>query len=67
MNAKDKGGYTALMKAAWAGHSDVAKALLEKGADVTAKNIRGNTALMFAEDTGRTEIIRLLKEAGAKE
>ena len=44
---------------------DVVKFLVEKGADVNAKNIRGNTALMWASRMGNLEVAKLLLEKGA--
>lgn len=55
------------MAASLGGHSDVVKALLEKGADVNVRSNDGKTALTYAEQSGNTEIIRLLKEAAAKQ
>jgi len=46
---------------------DIVKLLLEKGADVNAKNHYGTTALKAASDIGHTDIVKMLKEAGAKE
>jgi ankyrin repeat protein len=40
--------------------------LLEKGADVNAKNNKGQTALSAAEENGVAEFIELLRRAGAK-
>ncbi len=53
-------GDTALMKAAIGGHTDTVKALIDKGADVNAKDKRGDTALMLAARDGRTEIAKAL-------
>ena len=64
VNAKDNYGNTALMWASQHGYIEVAKLLIEAGADV---NLRGTTALMIALEEGHTEIVELLKEAGAKE
>jgi ankyrin repeat protein len=54
------------------GHKDVAmvptefaKLLIEKGADVNAKNKSGGTALMIAAGNGLTETVRLLIEKRA--
>ena len=46
---------------------DVAKLLIENGADVNAKDNDGVTALMQASENGHTEIVSLLKSAGAEE
>jgi len=40
-------GETALMFASWYGHKEVVELLLEKGADVNAKDKLGRTALMM--------------------
>ena len=45
---------------------DIAKLLLEKGADVNAKNDNGETALIIAAQNDHTEIVKLLLEKGAK-
>ena len=56
-------GTTPLMAAAQHGHADVARTLVDAGADVNAKREgtqRGRTALIDAAWSGRTEIVRLL-------
>ena len=60
VNARSNAGWTALMSAAWEGHSAVVKTLLEKGADASLKNSRGETARMLAETAGRADVVRLL-------
>ncbi len=45
----------------------IAKLLLQKGADVHVKDQDGWTALKRAQKRGATEIVQLLKEHGAKE
>jgi ankyrin repeat protein len=54
------GTMTPLMCAAELGHSDVARCLLEAGADVTARDSIGGTALIKAAALGRTECIEIL-------
>ena len=53
------------MLAALNGNTDTAKALLEAGADLEAKNNNGGTALMLAALNGNTDTAKALLEAGA--
>jgi ankyrin repeat protein len=53
------------MWASVAGHQQVTKLLLAKGADVNATNVAGTTALFWAATTGNFEIAKLLLEEGA--
>jgi hypothetical protein len=65
-NAKDRGGWTPLHWAAFWGHVDVAKLLLEHGADVNAKeSVYDATPLHVAAATGHADVARLLLEHGA--
>lgn len=60
-----EGGYTPLMLAT-ANHSGpLVQALLNKGADVNARNAGGVTALMIAAANGRADMVELLVRAGA--
>jgi ankyrin repeat protein len=56
-------------EALWAavrdGDTKAVQALLEKGADVNAKNEIGGTALWIAASKGKPEVIQLLLRAGA--
>ena len=58
-------GWTVLRSAAYNGHTETAKMLIEAGADVNAKNSSEQTALHLAALRGHTEIAKMLIEAGA--
>ena len=55
--------WTALMKASWAGHADVVRALLAAGADIGARSDNGDTALSLATEFRKGEVIDILKAA----
>ena len=61
----DKDGWTALMRAVFKGHTNTAKVLLERGADVSAESNDQKMALKIAEDRRLPEMVQLLKSAGA--
>lgn len=66
VNARDENGWTALNWAATKGHTQVVKLLIEKGADVDAKDSgNGQTPLWKASHEGHTAIVKLLLENGA--
>ena len=56
---------TALMRAAFAGDLELVKLLLERGAEVKARDNRGKTALAMAIEGGHKETEQLLRKAGA--
>ena len=58
-------GKTPLMNAASIGHTEVAKKLIEHGADVNAKDDTGATPLMLAAAFGHKETAELLLDKGA--
>jgi ankyrin repeat protein len=58
-------GNTALHYAAREGHIEVARALLQAGANARKDNILGQTPLHWASKKGHIEIVRALLEAGA--
>ena len=66
INALDKEGQTALMRASLFGHPEMVKLLLDKGADVKirSKETQG-TALMEAVGGNHPDVIRLLVLNGA--
>lgn len=57
-----------LLAAVKAGNADAVKALLDKGADVTAKDESGATALILAVKKGDINLVRILisKDADIK-
>ena len=65
LNKGDNKGGTALMWAAQGGHKAVVQLLLEKGANVEAKNKYRETALHGAARGGHEAVVRLLLEKGA--
>jgi len=67
LTAKDnERGQTALMWAVSQKHPDVAKALIEAGADIRAASKGGFTPILFAARVGDVESGKILLEAGAK-
>ena len=60
-----KFGWTCLHIAADNGHLDICRLLLDKGAQVEAKDNRGCTPLHWAAREGYVEIVRLLCDRGA--
>lgn len=58
-------GVTALMYAAKYGRVEVAKLLIEKGANVNLQGDRGETPLIMGIDAGSIEMVSLLIEKGA--
>ena len=63
-NARQANGMTVLMSAVFNGQEDVAKALLEKGADVKL-DAAGFNALSLAVERGNKTMVKLLLAAGA--
>jgi NAD(P)-dependent dehydrogenase (short-subunit alcohol dehydrogenase family) len=66
LNAGDpSGGSTPLIIAATFGHTDVARALIDAGADLDAQNNEGSTALLTAAFLCREDIVEALLAHGA--
>ncbi len=66
LDARDPmGGSTPLITAATFGHADVARALIDAGADVNAAGDDGSTPLMAAAFFAHPAIVRALLDAGA--
>jgi ankyrin repeat protein len=57
--------YTPLHFAAWNGHVEIARLLLQNGAEVDAKSYGGYTPLHCAAEQGNVDILHLLVENGA--
>jgi ankyrin repeat protein len=53
--------------AVYNGHIEIARILINKGADVNAKNNAGTSIMDIAKYKGQPEIINVLKEAGVKD
>eukprot|EP00941_MAST-03F_sp_MAST-3F-sp1_P004732 g4732.t1 len=64
-NLPGKSGMHPLHMAARLGAVDIVKALLSKGADITAKTPSGNDILKIAESNKRTELLNYLKKEHA--
>jgi ankyrin repeat protein len=58
-------GDTLVMLAAYHGHADAVRALLERGAEADRINDRGQTPLAGAVFKGEEAVIRVLLDAGA--
>lgn len=65
IDCTDLHGRTALIWAAYRGHDEAVKVLLEEGSQVTLKDRSGNTALHWATIKGCAQVIKLLLEADA--
>lgn len=66
VQVKDAHGATPLLKAARYGYTEIAALLIEKGADVNAKDDAiGMTPLILAASRGHTDTTKLLIEKGA--
>ena len=66
INAAEKYGQTALMIAAELGHTEIARLLVEQGANIhPVSNYYGYTALLWAARGGHADILRLLIAHGA--
>jgi ankyrin repeat protein len=58
-------GETVLMLTAHTGNPAAVAVLLDRGADVNARQFRGQTAVMWAAAEGHTEVVKLLIARGA--
>lgn len=63
---ESKNGMTPLMYAARYNNAEIAKFLIEKGADISAKDNNGYTALKLAEGGNATQVAEVIKAASKK-
>ena len=63
----DRDGYSALMMAAFGGHSGFVELLIEKGADVNQSTEWNVTAVTMARRGGHEDVEEILMQAGAAE
>src|SRR5687768_7255150 len=66
VNARNKHGMTALMRAAWHGHERMVRAPLKRGANPNLPRNDGFTPLALAAFFGHTGTVRILIEHGAR-
>ncbi|NKB64148.1 MAG: hypothetical protein GKR95_19220 [Gammaproteobacteria bacterium] len=66
INAKDRYGSTPLHIASLNGKEEIARILIQKGAEVNNENSNRNTPLMLASYGGNNAIVRLLIDNGAR-
>lgn len=63
---ESKNGVTPLMLAARFNNAEIAKLLIERGADISVKDQNGRTALQLAEAIKATQVIEVIKAASKK-
>ena len=61
VNWQNSNRYTALMRAALRGHSQVVEYLLSSGADPAIQNARRGTALQLAKNKGSAEVLDVFR------
>ena len=65
IESRDAEGRTALHQASAGGHTEEARLLLDRGADVNARTNNGFTPLHFASILGSLAVVELLLDRGA--
>jgi ankyrin repeat protein len=65
INGQDSRGFTPLIMATYTGNADIARYLLEQGADVNGRDAAGNTPLIGVAFKGDQAMAALLLERGA--
>ena len=66
LNAIDEEGRTALMMAAFNGHTRVVQYLVEHKVDINVRDSNGRTALMYASTIDNAELVKILLDQGAE-
>merc|ERR1712025_201609 len=64
LDVKDSDGWTPLIIACSAGHTELVLSLLEGGADINATTSQGRSSLLYAASKGRSELCSLLLARG---
>ncbi|KAL5509360.1 hypothetical protein EMCRGX_G004720 [Ephydatia muelleri] len=59
-------GWASLMRAAYHGHANCVRALVNRGADVNHCNNVGRTSLMYASGISNAECVKVLLDGGAQ-
>ncbi len=67
VNARDKDGQTALMKAVWNSHADTVTTLLQNGANLSVQDSRGNNVANMAKTKNDRRVLDALVQAGVSE
>eukprot|EP01041_Mallomonas_annulata_P002292 gene2292-4458_t len=65
INSMDQNGSTILSIASWCGHVNMARLLINRGADLNVQDDRYNTALMWSVVSDHSEISKLLIASGS--
>ncbi|GBM77471.1 Ankyrin-3 [Araneus ventricosus] len=65
VNFKSSSHFVPLHYAARGGHADVAQFLINKGAEINARNLHGNTPLHIAAEKGHDAVVAILLQYGA--
>ncbi len=63
---ENNNGWTPLHMAAWNGRVEIARMLIDAGANVNVQNEWSNTPLHWAASRGQVKIVRMLIDAGAR-
>ncbi|GBM77457.1 Ankyrin-3 [Araneus ventricosus] len=65
VNFKSSSHFVPLHYAARGGHADVVQFLINKGAEINARNLQGNTPLHIAAEKGHNAVVAILLQYGA--